>query len=349
MRAGGEVAGRRRLKQDGRRDGAVEARVSHGTGRRRRSPILALSVILLWLASGAAPAKADEIALHPEVWAAFESYRAEHRPGAFAVSEDGVRYGQSLCRATRCNIFAEKNNALRDCRRDGGGACVVFATARDVRLAYRVMSARELAVCPLAPVPHVDVELVTTDSGTSHARRQAWLTALMKDDERQWLGDHGTVMGVTAHGSDFDYARVQYASVEGRDGIACAGIAGGTVRIRLEVAVYVASEIPAGSCLYREVLGHELEHRALALELNAQFARSLEAEINGALAAVPFVEVSSGTPWRQAAQAQLRALVAAAYDTFSREESRRQLGIDSAAEYERVSAACPGEADQYLP
>ena len=171
----------------------------------------------------------------------------------------------------------------------------------------------------------------------------------MKDEERQWLGDHGAVMGVTSHSTRFDRGGVRFISVEGKDGRICAGFSDGEIRLALSASVYVAREIPKESCLYREVLGHEMKHKALGRELTEAFTRDLEAHLAAALADQPFVEVPKGKGFWQAADQRLDALLEEAFRVFDRNMSRRQLGIDSNAEYQRVDDACPGEADKFLP
>ncbi len=310
---------------------------------------LTLAVGAAVLAPIGALAAESAIALHPDVWAAFEDYRQDRRAGAFAVSADGRSFGTSLCRETRCDFAGEKRNALQDCRANGGDGCVVFAVGDDVKLGHRLLTREELSVCPFSPVPRITVRFVYDFRGTSHTHDLAYLAEMMKDDERQWLGDHGTVMGVTEHRLRFDSGGVRYISVDGRDGHTCAGFEDGVIRLALTASVYVAREIPDTVCLYREVLDHEMKHRSLGQQMTEAFARDLEAQLAAALEAQPFAEVPDGTGWRQTASARLDQLIDDAYRVFGRELSRSQLGVDSNVEYKRVDDACPGEQDKYVP
>lgn len=310
---------------------------------------LALAVGTALSVSAGAQAAESAIALHPDVWAAFEDYRQNRRAGAFAVSEDGRSFGTSLCREARCDSAGEKRNALQDCRANGGDGCVVFAVGDNVKLGHRLLTREELSFCPFSPVPRITVGFAYNFYGTSHAHDLAYLAEMMKDEGRQWLGDHGTVMGVTEHRLRFDLSSVRFVSVEGRDGHVCAGFEDGEIRLRLSASVYVAREIPEAACLYREVLEHEMKHKSLGEQMTKAFARDLEAQIGAALEAQPFTEVPAGTGWRQAANRRLDQLIDDAYRVFGRQLSRSQLGIDSDAEYKRVDDACPGEQDKYLP
>lgn len=317
----------------------------------RRKVIAAALVLGLLSGQPQIPAaRADDggLGLHPEVFAAFETYRQARRPGAFAVSEDGTSFGQSLCRESRCNFAAEKRNALQACREQAEKACVVFATGDDVKLAYRLLTRAELSACPLAPVPTISVTVSIEDAAFDRTRAVADLNHLMFDDERHWIDEEGAAMGVTQHLFDLDWEKVQSVETEGRDGVRCVGYKDGEIAVTLGATIFVAREIPGDSCLYREVLAHEHRHRALGSEMIAAFGRQLEAEIAAALHQQPYVEVPSGDlPWL-VADRHLQAIVDAAYAIFRRDHSRRQLAIDSDDEYHRVEVVCPGETEKYI-
>jgi hypothetical protein len=311
-------------------------------------------VLVLGLLGGQAQIPAavgaeSALGLHPDVFAAFETYRQARRPGAFAVSEDGMRFGQSLCREPRCDFAAEKRNALQACREQAEKACVVFATGDDIKLAYRLLTRAELSACPLTPAPTISVTVSVEDAAFDRTQDVADLNRLMFDDERHWIDEEGAAMGVTQHLFDLDWQNVQSIETEGRDGARCVGYKDGEIAVTLGATIFVASEIPGDSCLYREVLAHEQRHRALGSEMTIAFGRQLEAEIAAALRQQPYVEVPSGDmPWLVADQ-HLQAIIDAAYAVFRRDHSRRQLAIDSNEEYRRVEAVCPGETDKYIP
>lgn len=310
--------------------------------------LLALGAAIALSPGGAAWA-AEELGLHPETWAAFEAYRVEGRPGAFAVSADGSRHGQSRCGAGACDPSATKKAALQDCRANGGGACVVFAVRDDIKLAYRLLSRAEISRCPLEPVPEIRVTLTVDETGYDHGYEIADLGRMMDEDGRHWLDEHGTVMGLTEQFFDIGRGAVRFVETEGRGETRCVGYADGELRLRLGARIYVASEIPDGTCLYREVLAHEHKHRALGADMTAGLARDLEAAVAAALAEAPYEEVPAGAkPW-VVAERRLDGIIDAVYAVFRREHSRRQLAIDSDAEYHRVGTACPGEADKYVP
>lgn len=305
-------------------------------------------ILGLLAAAFSAALAAEPIGLHPEVVAAFESYRQAARPGAFAVSEDGADFGQSLCGRARCDPMAQKRTALQSCRRQATVPCVILATGAEIQQDYRTLSRAELSACPVDEVPSIRVTFIAEGTAFDRARTVADLSHLMFDDERHWIDEDGTAMGVTEQFFDIDHRGIGFTEVEGRDGARCVGYKDGEIMLTLGATIHVAREIPEESCLYREVLAHEHKHRALGLELTAAFGRDLEATIAAALLEAPYVELAdAATPWR-VAEERLQAIIDSAYAVFMRNHSRRQLAIDSNAEYRRVDLACPGETEKYV-
>jgi hypothetical protein len=309
-----------------------------------------LIAALLALCAGAGPARAaDSLALHPDVFAAFETYSQSLRPGAFAVSEDGASFGQSRCTSGICDPVAQKRAALQSCRAEADAPCVIFATGANIQRAYRLLTRADLSACPLDAVPTIRVAFTARDTLFDHSRTVADLSHLMFDDERHWIDEDGTAMGVTSQFFDIDHAAIGYAEIEGRDGARCVGYRDGEIELTLGATIYVAKELPEDSCLYREVLAHEHKHRDLGRTMTEAFGRDLEAAIAAALAEEPYVVLPANTmPWRVADE-RLLGIIDAVYAKFMRNHSRRQLAIDSNAEYMRVDDACPGETAKYVP
>lgn len=310
---------------------------------------LAAAVVLLCAGTSVGPAAAAELGLHPEIWTVFESYRESRWPGAFAVSEDGRSYGQSACPAGGCVLSEAKRAALRSCREAAEGDCVIFALRDDIKLAYRILTPEELSPCPLSPAPDISVRFASGETGFDRNRSAAWLTERFRRDERHWLDRDGTVMGMTSSALRIRHGAIGHVTVDGKDGARCAGPSGGEVELALNITIYVAKEIPQETCLYREVLDHERRHETLGREMTEAYAQELETRIAAALARQPFVEVPAGRRDAQVAAERLDDVIDKAYAVFRRELSRRQLAIDSEAEYERTDVVCPGEIDKYLP
>jgi len=299
---------------------------------------LLLALAAMWLTcAGTSARAADSVALHPDVWAAYQAYLELRWPGAFAVSGDGTAYGAVRC-AIACDVAAAKREAIRNCGKAADADCVVFAVRDDIRLAYRVLTREEASPCPLSPIPRIEDSRSVSD-----------LTEIVGKDKRRWLERHSTVMGATRHSLGEVREAIRYVAVDGRNGATCAGFTDGRLRLTLQATIYIAREIPKGTCLYREVLAHEQRHQSLGVELTEAFARELEEVIAAALTEQPFIPVPPGEKAEQVAADRLDEIIGAAWQTFDRERSRRQLALDSNAEYARTDLICPGEADKFLP
>lgn len=308
-----------------------------------------VAAVLLCAGASGRPAAAGELGLHPEVWAAFESYRESRWPGAFAVSENGRSHGRSACPAGGCVLAEAKRAALQSCREAAESDCVIFALRDEIKLAYRILTAEELSPCPLSPAPDIRVRFTSGETGFDHDRSAEWLTERFSRDERHWLDRHGTVMGLTSSSLRTRHGSIGHVTVDGTDGVRCAGPSDGEVELVLEITIHIAKEIPQETCLYREVLDHERRHETLGREMTEAYAGELEARIAAALARQPFVEVPAGRRDAQVAWERLDDVIDESYAVFRRELSRRQLAIDSQSEYERTDVVCPGEIDKYLP
>lgn len=113
------------------------------------------------------------------------------------------------------------------------------------------------------------------------------------------------------------------------------------VRLSLDVtrSIRIASEYSPGTCRHAVALAHEQEHAAIDDALLAEADRRIGDPVR-ALLDTPGV-LAAGPP-QPLAQA-LRDAIGPAMAGFERERARRQLAIDTPAEYARLSRACaPG-------
>jgi hypothetical protein len=61
------------------------------------------------------------------------TYLRNKRPGAMAVSADGLQAGYSYCPDYRCKLNpSARSIALRACSQAGGRVCRIFAVGRDI-------------------------------------------------------------------------------------------------------------------------------------------------------------------------------------------------------------------------
>jgi hypothetical protein len=80
----------------------------------------------------------ETITITPQVWAGYETYTQRRKPGAFAVSSDGLSYGTSYCSEIRCKFGSYSLAALETCREGAGMECRLFALGTEIKVPYRI-------------------------------------------------------------------------------------------------------------------------------------------------------------------------------------------------------------------
>lgn len=104
----------------------------------------ALGLALLMLAGCAGPAASPAsgpIAVSPQTQGEINAYLRKvkvTRPGAFAVSPDGLNSFYTWCDDTACATSNYSFPALRGCQAFSGAACVVLYVRHEARLQYSV-------------------------------------------------------------------------------------------------------------------------------------------------------------------------------------------------------------------
>jgi hypothetical protein len=97
--------------------------------------VLALSAC----ATPSAPPSTGPIAISPQIERALNSYLRKvkvTRPGAFAVSPDGLNSFYTWCDDTACAVSNYSQPALRGCQSLSGAPCVVLYVRHEPRLQY---------------------------------------------------------------------------------------------------------------------------------------------------------------------------------------------------------------------
>lgn len=122
------------------------------------------------------------------------------------------------------------------------------------------------------------------------------------------------------------------------------------VVLRLNPTIYIASEIPYSSCLYKEVMGHEYKHFNTDFQTAKDYQSILENELGRMISDVgvvgPFAR-SVGTTPKDELLKRLEQTVSGISERMKMDRLRRQALIDTREEYDRVAAACPEDIDKY--
>jgi len=136
---------------------------------------------------------------------------------------------------------------------------------------------------------------------------------------------------------------------KGRDPLVCAQITHLNLEVGFEdTTIYLAHELPPGSCAESEVNQHELRHVATDRQVLMDFAPRIQPFLQSVLQGIGTIRASSSA----IAEAHLRAQIDEAMkhltSTLAAEREAAQRQIDTPEEYQRLSAACHGELQQVL-
>lgn len=220
------------------------------------------------------------------------------------------------------------------------------AAAFAVLLGVAATPAAAAPDCPAAPVPRLRVIVQAGEPRYDRARSAEALEALGANAAPDWLRGRGRLLGLTRHQIGLDYDGLTAITAPGPGGT-CVGFRDGTLALVAVATIHIAAEIPAGSCLDREAIGHELKHHARGLELLEAHARDLEARFAEALAEEPFV-LAPEDQVAAAAIGRLREAMEPARRAFDEAYVSAQLALDTPQEYQRILDACPGEQQRLL-
>ena len=134
------------------------------------------------------------------------------------------------------------------------------------------------------------------------------------------------------------------------DGTFCGGAKALAVAFGFqERIVYVARELPQGSCIHREVLNHEMKHIAVDEQLLREFGPTIKRRLEASLSQIKPVRARSKEQAMNAVRQPIDAVLRQMMQEFGRERDKRQAQVDTVAEYERVSRSCNGEINKYIP
>ena len=209
-------------------------------------------------------------------------------------------------------------------------------------------AAAQTAGCPRfdRPVLQVDTQMVPLKRDFDKSLPQ--LQAMPGRSSGPHGAEMGQVLGL-AHATFGERGQIgaRYAPQPG--GAVCAALSRLTVSFGFqERVVYVARELPPGSCIQREVLNHEMKHvatdEALLREFMPGFKRRLEAVVARQGTVRARGQEQAMTMLRQPIDAAVRDLM----QDFSREREKRQAKVDTIEEYRRVSKSCNGELAKYM-
>jgi hypothetical protein len=201
------------------------------------------------------------------------------------------------------------------------------------------MKPPKITVLPLISRPALD---------TNRSLRE--IQAMASEDREKYSStDHEISVGLTAASLKLDSRfEVQiHQSPYAQD--VCAQISEFELRFGFqETTVYVAREIPAGSCSYETVMGHEGQHVDMDTYLVRTSAQRFPDMLQKAVSDIGMIRAASPG----AAQDRLREIVRDYMDGLGRNlaavRQKYQQTIDTRDEYSRISNSCNGELSEIL-
>ncbi len=210
-------------------------------------------------------------------------------------------------------------------------ALCAFAAACGDRSPFASFEAR------CAKLPPTNFEIVAVPLTLEHddSRSIAALTAKTGSA----LGTHRTLGLTTAmFGQSTD---IQLNMVDDRRKSRACGAPHVRIELSMQpVTVFVASELPVGSCQHEVTLSHEMKHVEVFREALDRAVRDLERDLPAAIG-VELRQATNPGELQQRFVVSVRNYLA----QFMRERQRildeAQSAVDSPEEYARVSTACP--------
>lgn len=201
------------------------------------------------------------------------------------------------------------------------------------------------AVCPTGPVPQIRVAADIADTVYDFSRPLAELNRIGTRAATATGNDVRRLLGLTHQTFALTANTTPGKVVERADGGFCYGYGDGTITLRLTTEIFLASELPAGSCLYGQVLAHEERHAKVGRRLFGEYAANVEKAIAESLAETPFIAIDEPGVAALAATARLQAIIKPLYNDFKSTYRKRQAIIDTSGEFARVREACPEQQE----
>jgi hypothetical protein len=160
---------------------------------------------------------------------------------------------------------------------------------------------------------------------------------------------HETPIGLTAASLKLDSQYDIKIKSRSDDVMVCAQISNFTLAFGFDdTIVFVAREIPYGSCGYRSVLEHEMKHVQTDRIFVDATVPVLGDYIKKALGQIGVIRASSP----EAAEAHIKKMMSEYMQSLganlSQVRKKQQLMIDTPEEYERISASCDGELGKII-
>jgi len=216
-------------------------------------------------------------------------------------------------------------------------------------LAASPAAAQQGASCPRFGPVEVNVQFQVAKLQRDYRRPLSQLAAMPGRAPGPAGASGGHILGL-AHAKYGEQSQLGALFQPMGDGTFCGGAKSLNVTFGFqERIVYVARELPQGTCIHAEVLNHEMKHIAVDEQLLREFGPTIKRRLETALSQMKPVRARSKEQAMNAVRQPIDAVLRQMMQEFGRERDKRQAQVDTVAEYERVSRACNGEINKYIP
>ncbi len=191
-----------------------------------------------------------------------------------------------------------------------------------------------LSVIPLAATPQVNLTL-----------NLAAMKAMASMNKENYAStEHKTPVGLTAASLLLDSSYDILVRQESGSPMVCAQIGSFKLRVGFEdTVIYVAREIPYGSCGYKEVFEHEMSHAATDRLFLEKIAPELPDLLAGEIRRIGVFRVGSAETAKKQIEKAMESFMRGLSARLSALRKEAQAKIDTPQEYRRVSESCGGE------
>ena len=201
--------------------------------------------------------------------------------------------------------------------------------------------------CEPSTAPAITVQFQNNPPQISNTRSSTYLLNLKKDSSspnygREFPNLDGLTSGVFQFKFDLDFTNTEQMMLH----TACVQTKAVSVVITYTPTVYISSSAAPGSCRYAATMEHEMRHVSTDIDTINEFIPRIKTLAKAALASTahpkPINENEEESAQNDVSE-QLSQVLEEETNAIQKARKSRQALVDTRAEYERLSRACPNE------
>jgi hypothetical protein len=173
------------------------------------------------------------------------------------------------------------------------------------------------------------------------------IRGLLGDTPHSIQENHDSLpLGVTHYEPTLEF-RLPTKTVTWSNGMSCTQVESANVTIGYRnVTVYIAREVPNGSCGFAEIMAHEQKHIAVNRDVLWEYAGRIEMEMKSYLSVDNTFYEENPTYAVETLNRRLNEMLHRFGQQMIDDNSARQAQVDTLQEYQRLSETCNGQLAQ---